>query len=108
MVGDQKERQVAVGIAIITKNRIIVEARMEIFNHPYIQVLNVWELDERGRKKTRRRRVGNVYDNYLPADQVWTGVGSNTRRRTLANTEWDCIIKSRVVILGDFNTHSPE
>lgn len=52
-------------IAIITRNRIIVEARADIINHPYIQVLDVWELVKRREKKKRRMKVVNVYDNYL-------------------------------------------
>lgn len=77
----------AIGIVITTKNRIIVEARMNLINHPYIQVLDVSKLEERGGKKKRRTRIVNVYDNYLLADQVCFRVGSNTRRRALANAD---------------------
>lgn len=37
---------------VITKMKnIIVEARTDIFNHPYIQALDVWELEKGGVKK---------------------------------------------------------
>lgn len=39
--------------------------RKDIFNYPYIQVLDVWELDKKGEKKKRRMRIVNVYDNHL-------------------------------------------
>lgn len=35
-------------------------------------------------------------------------VGSKTRRRALAGGEWSTIIEGRVVLLRDFNGHSPE
>lgn len=74
------------------RNRIIVEARMDIVNHLYIQALYVRELDENRGKKKKRTRVVNVYDNHLPADQAWTLMGSNTRRRALTDADWDGII----------------
>lgn len=51
------------------RNRIIVEAKTDIINHPYIKVLNVWELEERGGRKKRRTRIVNVYGNHLQPDQ---------------------------------------
>lgn len=35
-VGQQKEQQVTIKIVVITRNRLIVEARMDIMNHTYI------------------------------------------------------------------------
>lgn len=32
----------------------------------------------------------------------------NTRRRVLAEADWDKIIKGGVVLQGDFNAHSPD
>lgn len=50
----------------------------------------------------------NVYDNHLRANQAWPRNGSNTRRRTLTDANWDSIIEGKVVILWDFNPHSRE
>lgn len=33
-------------------------------------------------------------------------MGSNTRRKALADADWDSIIESRAVIVGDFKPHS--
>ena len=41
--------------------RVIVETRSELIDHPYIQVVDVWELDKQ--KKKRLTRIVNVYDN---------------------------------------------
>lgn len=61
----------AIGVAVTTKKRIIVEAKTGIINHPYIQVLDVWELGKTaGAKKKRRTGIINVYDNHLHANQV--------------------------------------
>lgn len=60
----------AIGIVVTTRNRIIVEARMNIINHPYIKVLDVWELEKRVGKKKSRKGIVNMYDNYLKADET--------------------------------------
>lgn len=70
MIGEQKEEQVMIRIAVTTRYRVIVEARIDIINHPYIQELNVWKLEERPGRKRRRTRVVNMYDNHLRADQM--------------------------------------
>lgn len=41
MVEKQKEERVGIGIAITIRNRIIVDARTDIINYPYIQGLDV-------------------------------------------------------------------
>lgn len=53
-------------------------------------------------------RIMNVYDNHLVADQVLTGMGSNKRRRSLADSDWDSIIESKVVLLRKSNSHCPD
>lgn len=68
IVGERKEQQVQIEIAITTRNRIIKKARSDIINHTYIQALDVWELIETGGKNNRRTRVVNVYNNYLCPD----------------------------------------
>lgn len=86
-VGERKEKRVAIEIAITTRNRIMVEGRVDIINHPYNPALDMWKLEEKGGKKKRRRRVVKVYDNYLRANQAWTMSGSNTRIRALVNAD---------------------
>lgn len=43
---------------------------MNIIDYPYIMALNLWELEKSGRKKKRRTRVVNTYDNDLRVNQV--------------------------------------
>lgn len=41
MVEERKKQQVTIGIAVTRRNRVIVEVRTDIINHPYIQAQNV-------------------------------------------------------------------
>lgn len=50
----------------------------------------------------------NSYDNNLRGDQVWCTVGSNTRRRALADAEWNRTLGGRTVLFGDFNAYKPQ
>lgn len=82
-----KEQRVVIGTVVTTRNRLIVQPWIYILNHPYIQALDVWKLEERGRRKKRRTKVVSVYDNHLQAHQAWNKVGNNTRRRALAEAQ---------------------
>lgn len=42
----------------------MVETRSDLIDHPYIQIVDVWELDEKNKKK-RWTRIVNVYDNWV-------------------------------------------
>lgn len=53
---ERKEQRVTIPIVVTTRNRIIVEVRIDIFNHPYKQELDIWELEETGEKKKSRTR----------------------------------------------------
>ncbi|KAI0998334.1 hypothetical protein K3495_g9861 [Podosphaera aphanis] len=74
-------------------------------DHPYIQVLDIWELDS-NKKKKRKTRLVNVYDNWVGEGMPWSGP-SNRRRRAIDDMSWDSVIENRTILLGDFNTHSP-
>lgn len=95
----------AIGIAVTTKNRLIVETRTDIINHLYIEMLDVLEQKESEEKKKKRTRIVNVYNNHLLVDQASNKVGSNTKSLELTNVIADSIIDDRVVFLGRFNTH---
>lgn len=41
MIIKQKEQIMAIEVAIIMRNRLIVEAKTDNINHPYIQALEV-------------------------------------------------------------------
>lgn len=106
-MGKRKKQRVAIEIAVNTSGRLIIEARTDIIDHPYIMAIDVWELEKPGEEKKRRTRLISPYNNNLRANQVWRGVESNTRHRTLANAEWDRILGGRVVLLGHFKAYSP-
>ena len=105
MCGEYRQQRVAVGVKRDLKGRLIVESRSDIVDHPYIQVLDVWELDSQGKKK-RRTRIVNVYDNWVGEGHPWSGT-SSLRRRAIDDVNWDAIITNRTLLLGDFNAHSP-
>lgn len=50
----------------------------------------------------------NVYNNHLQTDRVWSEAGSSTRRRELADADLDSIIEVTVVVLRDFDIHTPD
>lgn len=82
-VGKRKEQRVPIGIAVSTRERLIVEAQTDIIYHSYIMALDLWELERLEGKKKRSKRVINVYDNNLRADQVWKEIqdtGTSRRR----------------------------
>lgn len=71
-------------------------------------MLGIWELEKREEKEKWMTRVVNMCNNHLLANQMWTGVWSNTRRKALDDADWDNIIRRRVITLGELNAHSPE
>lgn len=107
-VGKRKEQSGAIRITVSTRERLIMEARIDIIDHPYITVLNVWEQEKEGGKRKRRTRVANIYDNNLSANQVWNLTGRNTRRKALADVEWERIVEGSTVLLGNFNACSTQ
>lgn len=86
MRGEQKDQRMTIGVVITTRKRLIVETRMNIINHSYIQVLDVWELEKGGETKKRRIQIINIYGNHLCANQVRGQVGSISQRTALADT----------------------
>lgn len=107
-VVEWREQGVAIEVAITTRNRLVVGARIDIINHRYIQALDVWELEKRQVAKKRRMRIIKVYNNRLQEDKLSGKVGSTSQRRTLADANWGNLLEGRVTLLEDFNAHSPD
>ncbi|POS82736.1 hypothetical protein EPUL_004709 [Erysiphe pulchra] len=82
-VGEHRQQRVALGVKKDLEGRLIVETRSYLIDHPYLQVVDVWELNTQ-RNKKRRTRIVKIYDN-------WVGRGQKDGRTVLA---------------GDFNAHS--
>lgn len=81
-----------------------METRSDPIDHPYIQVVDVWELDSQ-KKKKRKTRIVNVYDNWVGRDQIWQGYRQE-KRRAIEDVDWQKNIEGRTVLTGDFNAHS--
>lgn len=77
-VGEQRQQRVALGVKKDVGGRMIVETRSDLIDHPYIQVVDVWELDSQ-KKKKRKTRIVNVYDNWVGRDQIWQGYRQEKR-----------------------------
>ena len=103
--GTHGNRRVAMAIRRDLLNKVMVEARTDLLDHPYLMVLDVWELG-RAREKTRRTRVINCYDNWLGPGHCWQG-SSGRQRRAIQDICWDRILEGRCLLVGDFNAHSP-
>ena len=103
--GSRRDRRVAVAIRRDLASKVIVEARTDLLDHPYLMALDIWELN-RAREKVRRTRIVNCYDNWLGISHCWHG-GNERQRRALEDGQWDQVIEGRCLLVGDFNAHSP-
>ena len=82
-----------------------METRSDLVDHPYIQVIDIWELDLGG-NKSRKTRIINVYDNWVGDGYQWRG-DKDGKRRAIEDVSWDKVIEKRTLLVGDFNAHSP-
>jgi hypothetical protein len=51
-------------------------------------------------------RLVNTYDNRIGPKTCYKR-NHNRSRRAIENIKWEPILRGRVVLLGDFNAHSP-
>ena len=58
-------QRVVIAIRKDLLNSLIIEARTDLVNHPYILALDIWDIHHRTRQKIRRTRLVNVYDNII-------------------------------------------
>lgn len=72
---------------------------MNIINHPYIEVLDVWEGEKREGAKKKSTRIIKVYDNHLHVHQVWNQMGSTFQRRALADAKSDSLMECTIILL---------
>lgn len=87
------------------EGRILVKILSYLVGHPCILVIDAWKLDSKKRKR-KKTRVTNVYDNWLGEGQVWRGP-RNEKRRAIGDVDLNIVIKGRTLLAGDFNAHSP-
>ena len=61
-------------------NKIIVENRSDLVNHPYFLALDIRDVDGQSDNPTRRTRVVNIYDNRVGQRCMWEGETPQNRR----------------------------
>ena len=103
--GGRRDCRVVIAVRRDLLDQLIIEARTDLISHPYILAVDIWDLD-RAREKARRTRVINCYDNWVGASRCWQGENPR-RRRAIEDVNWECLIRGRCLLLGDFNAHSP-
>ncbi len=101
----RKEIKVMMTVQKKLTDKIVVEYRTDLINHPYIMLLEIRELDPRSKKPARKTHIVNVYDNQVGRGCTWDGGISHTRR-VLEDIEWGPVIRGRVLIARDINNHS--
>ncbi len=87
-------------------DKIVVEHRTDLINHPYFMLLEIRELEQQSKTPGRKTRVVNIYDNRVGNGCTWNGGISHTIR-ALEDIKWELIIRGRVLMAGDINAHSP-
>jgi hypothetical protein len=104
--GKNNEKRVLIAIKKDLLTKVITESRSDLVNHPYCMALDVWELHPKSKKKMRKTRLINCYDNRIGPNTTYSGeIDSN--RRAIEDVNWDQLIQGRIILLGDFNAHSP-
>ena len=104
--GDRSEIRVVTAIRKDLMDKLVVENRTDLVNHPYFILLEIRELDQRSKKPGRKTRALTVYDNRVGQGCTWSG--NNPRiRRALEDLNWEPIIRGRFLVAGDVNVHSP-
>lgn len=98
--GVRSEARVLTAVKKDLVNKITVENRSDLVDHPYFLALDIRDIDRQLNKPTRRTRVINVYDNRVGQGCTWVGHTSENRR-ALEDILWDRVIRGRVLILGE-------
>lgn len=104
--GLRNEVRVLTAIKKELVNKIIVDNRTDLVDHPYFLTLDIRDVDSRTNKPARRTRVVNAYDNRVGQGCTWEENTPQTRR-ALEDIVWDRVIRERVLLVGDMNAHSP-
>jgi len=104
--GEKRDKRVAIAVRRELASQLILEARTDLLDHPYALALDIWELNRDTRVKKRRTRLINIYDNQIGLGTCYKG-DSNQSWRAIEDISWNTLLRGRVVLLGDFNAHSP-
>ncbi len=61
--GERSEIRMVTAIRKDLTDKLVVENRTDLVNHPNFILLEIWELDQQSKKPRRKTRALNVYDN---------------------------------------------
>ena len=59
---ERRSCRVAIAVHKDLLDQLIIEARTDLISHPYILVVDIWDLG-RAQERVRKTRVVNCYDN---------------------------------------------
>ena len=86
-------------------HRVVIDNWTDLVSHPYCSVLDIKELYSLTRKVVRKTRVVNLYDKKVGKKQVCKG-SSPRLWRAIQDISWHQIMRVRLLIIGDVNSHS--
>ena len=86
-------------------NKVVINNWTNVVSYLYYSVFDIKELHSWSKRVLRKTRVVNLYDNKVGRRQIWER-SSPIVQGTIQDMSWKQIIKSRVLIVGDINTHS--
>ena len=103
----EKKKNIRVMMAIRKElvDKIIVDYWINLVNHSYFMLLEIWELDLWLKRPGKKTQVINVYGNWVGRDCIWDSRIYFTKR-ALKDVNWKPVIQGRVLIAGDINAHS--
>jgi hypothetical protein len=60
--GERKDCRVVIAVWRDLLGQLVIEAQTDLINHPYILIVDVWDLG-RAQERVQRTRVVNCYNN---------------------------------------------
>ena len=102
--GERYEARVLIAVRKDTLNQIVIDKKSDLVSHPYIIAIDVRKCDPNNKELGRLTKIVNVYDQNIGRGYTYSG-GSETVRRAIQDVSWGPIIRSRTILIGDFNAH---
>lgn len=68
---DQKNNCVLIVVKKYLLNKIVVKYQTDLVSHPYGMVLDITDGKIYGKRKKKKTRIVNIYDNKLEERQIW-------------------------------------
>lgn len=78
--GERKDVRVMTAVRKNLVDKIVIDHRTDLINHPYFMLLEIRELDPRSKIPGRKTQIVNIYDNRVGKDCTSDGGNLRTRR----------------------------